>query len=80
MPAAKICEFEFCCVGLLPKDFSLIFSTVTLRCVLMHVVYVVVYLDLASGSERIVEETSNTARGMGRDARRMSVHSASRVE
>lgn len=48
MPATEICELEFCCVGLLPKDFSLIFSTVTLRCVLMHVVYVVVYRD-ASG-------------------------------
>ena len=45
MPATEICELEFCCVGLLPKDFSLIFSTVTLRCVLMHVVYVVVYRD-----------------------------------
>ena len=45
MPAAEICELEFCCVGLLPKDFSLIFSTVTLQCVLMHVVYVVVYRD-----------------------------------
>lgn len=28
----------------------------------------------------MVEETSNTARGMGRDARRMGAHSASRVE
>lgn len=48
MPAAELCELEFCCVGLLPKDFSLIFSTVILRCVLMHVVCVVVYRD-ASG-------------------------------
>lgn len=62
MPAAEICELEFCCVGLLPKDFSLIFSTVTLRCVLMHVVYVVVYRGLASGSECMVEETSNITR------------------
>lgn len=32
-------------MGLSPKDFSLIFSTVILRCVLIHVVYVVVYRD-----------------------------------
>lgn len=83
MPAAELCELEFCCVGLLPKDFSLIFSTVTLRCVLMHVVCVVVYRD-ASGirggrgggvrserpskeGRREIWESSRAARGRRRE-------------